>query len=103
MLWTVSARTFSFVAELWEHDGSGAWHFVSLPAAVADAIETMSDARAPGFGSVRVSVQIGDTRWETSVFPDRKRGTYVLPVKKPVRTAEGLHAGMLVEMELAVR
>jgi hypothetical protein len=103
MLRTVRSRTFTFVADLWEHDGAGAWHFVSLPEADADAIDAEVDPKAPGFGSVPVSVRIGDTRWETSIFPDRKRATYVLPVKKAVRAAEGLQAGATVEVELTVR
>jgi hypothetical protein len=83
----------SFTAEVWEHDGAGAWHFVSLPEALADEIDELHGHRAGGFGSLRVEVTIGSTRWQTSIFPDRKRGTYVLPVKKAVRVAEGLAAG----------
>ncbi len=93
---------FSFDAELWEHVGSGAWHFVSLPEDVADEIEATAGQRARGFGSVRVEVTVGATRWRTSIFPDRKRGTYVLPVKKPVRTAEHLGHGDIARVDLAV-
>jgi Domain of unknown function (DUF1905) len=31
--------------------------------------------------------------WRTSIFPDSARKAYVLPVKRAVRTAEGLAAG----------
>lgn len=80
----------------------GAWHFVSLPEAIADEIEDLHAHRANGFGAVRVDVTIGATRWSTSVFPDKTRGTYVLPVKKPVRTAEKLAAGSLAQVEFVV-
>lgn len=92
----------TFAAELWEHEGSGAWHFVSLPETVADDIEAAVPS-APGFGSVPVDVVVGSTRWSTSIFPDRKRATYVLPMKKAVRTAEGLVAGTVVTVELVVK
>ena len=92
----------SFRAELWEHDGEGSWHFLSLPHADADDIEaTAGDARR-GFGSVRVEVTIGSTTWRTSVFPDKKRATYLLPVKRAVREAEGLVAGSSVAVRLRV-
>jgi hypothetical protein len=91
-----------FDAELWEHDGSGAWHFVSLPEPIADDLEAEHGHRAAGFGSLRVEVAIGATTWRTSVFPDTKRRTYVLPVKKAVRTAEGVAAGDTVTVELTV-
>ena len=55
-----------------------------------------------GFGSLRVEVTIGSTTWRTSVFPDTKRGTYLLPVKKQVRTAEGLAGGSVCSIELRV-
>jgi hypothetical protein len=73
--------TFSFEATVWEHDGDAAWHFVSLPEDVADEIAERSAGRTRGFGSVRVEVTIGASTWRTSLFPDGRRGTYVLPVK----------------------
>lgn len=38
----------------------------------------------------------------TSIFPDRKRGAYLLPIKRDVRTAEGLTAGDQVTVRLAL-
>ena len=93
---------YSFDAEVWEHDGQGHWHFLSVPDDVADDIEERFGARAGGFGSIRVEVTIGRSTWATSVFPDAKRKTYVLPVKKPVRTAEGLAAGTNASVSLVV-
>ncbi len=46
-----------------------------------------------GFGSVRVEVRIGSSTWRTSVFPEAGADSFVLPVKKAVRTAEGLEEG----------
>ncbi len=81
---------------MWEHQGSAAWFFLSLPEEVADDIDERFGHLEAGFGSLRVEVTIGSTTWRTSVFPDTKRGTYVLPVKKQVRTAEGLGDGSVV-------
>ena len=92
---------FRFTAPLWEWDAQGGWFFVTLPEeAAADIREVPRMPR--GFGSVRVRVTVGSTTWSTSVFPDSKLGSYVLPVKKAVRTAEGLEAGgdVLVELEV---
>ncbi|NNH74381.1 DUF1905 domain-containing protein [Nocardia uniformis] len=94
---------YTFSAELWEHHGSTSWYFISVPEEIADEIEELHGRNAGGFGSVRVDVVIGGSRWATSLFPDKKRGTYLLPVKKAVRTAEGLTAGDTVRLDLAVR
>jgi hypothetical protein len=93
---------FTFRSEVWLHAGPSAWYFLSLPEGVADDIEEWFGADAKGFGSIRVRVTIGATTWETSIFPDDGRGTYVLPVKKAVRNAEDLDDGSRVGVELEV-
>ena len=93
---------YDFTATVWEHDGSAAWHFVPLPEDVADDVEERFGGAAGGFGSIRVEVTIGSTTWRTSLFPDSKRRTYLLPVKKPVRAAEGLADGSQAEVSLVV-
>lgn len=93
---------FRFSAEVWRWEGKDAWWFLSLPPDASDEIEATAAGARRGFGSVRVEVTIGATTWQTSVFPDKTRQTYVLPVKKEVRRAEGLDAGTVAEVELAV-
>lgn len=93
-----------FVAELWLWEGDAAWHFVTLPPELSDAIEfrTAARDRQRGFGSVRVEVTVGATTWRTSLFPDSGRGAYVLPVKRAVRDAEGLELGAPVDVRLSL-
>ena len=95
--------THTFAAELWEHspEDPGSWHFLTLPADVADEVRLEAGPPA-GFGSVRVEVTIGSTTWRTSLFPDAKAGSFVLPVKKQVRTANALQAGDVCEVRLRV-
>lgn len=90
---------YRFDAELWLWDGEAAWHFVTLPEDVSDDIGVRATARR-GFGSVRVRVTVGASTWATSVFPDSKRGAYLLPVKRQVREAEGLELGNRVPVRL---
>ena len=84
---------FEFTAPLWRYPGEGGWHFVSLPPEIGDDITGVTAGIRAGFGSVRVAVTIGTTSWRTSIFPDSKTGTYLLPVKKEVRDAEKLQTG----------
>jgi hypothetical protein len=83
---------FEFAAPVWLHSG-GSWHFLTVPEDVSDDIRDLTEGRRGGFGSVRVAVTIGRTRWRTSVFPVAADGTFVLPVKKAVRAAEDLEDG----------
>ena len=84
---------FVFEAELFPwHSDKTTWVFVALPADVADAVDDAASMTG-GFGSVKVDVQLGSTRWSTSLFPSKEMETYVLPLKKAVRSAEGIDVG----------
>jgi hypothetical protein len=84
-----------FDAELWAWDArrDDTWMFVSVPAAASEEIREVTGPLRRGFGAVRVRATIGETMWETSIFPDKKSGCYVLPVKRAVRKAEDLDLG----------
>lgn len=90
-----------FEAELWRWEGDAPWHFLTVPVDVSDLVLEQSGPRR-GFGSVRVQVTVGTSTWRTSVFPDSKRGAYVLPVKKAVRTDEQIDVGDRVDVVLEV-
>jgi hypothetical protein len=79
--------------------------FVRIPPEAAEAIvahefeRRLELGKRRGFGSVRVTVTLGDSRWQTSLFPN-KDGSWFLPIKKPVRVAESLEYGDEIEVEL---
>lgn len=93
---------FEFTADLWRYTGQAAWYFVTLPHDVADDIDELTADHRRGFGSVRVEVTVGATTWTTSIFPDTKSESFVLPVKKTVRVAEGLDEGEAVVVHLTL-
>lgn len=96
--------TYDFDAPLWRweaKDEASAWFFVSLPFDASDEIEAVAGP-GKGFGSVRVEVTIGGSTWRTSVFPSAEQKTYVLPVKKAVRAAEGLDEGTMATVRLSL-
>lgn len=91
----------AFAAPLWRWSGESAWHFLTVPEAVSDDIRSRVEP-GPGFGSVRVTVTVGASTWETSVFPDAKSGRYLLPVKAGVRRKERIEDGDEVDVHLVV-
>lgn len=86
--------------EIWFWRGPAPWHFVTVPEAQCDALETTSSAVSYGWGMIPVAAQIGRTRWTTSLWP--KDGRYIVPVKASVRTAERLDVGDVVTVRLTV-
>ncbi len=94
--------SYSFRAELWQYPGEAGWHFLTLPADVADDLREQAAAFRKGFGSVKVTAEISGHTWQTSVFPDSKSGSYVLPVKRAVRTAARISDGDEVAVQLEI-
>ena len=86
-------------------EGMAAIGFVRIPPDAAEPIvahefeRRLEMGKRCGFGSVKCTVTLGESRWQTSLFPN-KDGSWFLPVKKPVRLAEGLEYGDEVEVGL---
>lgn len=87
-------------------EGTAAWHFLTIDGPAADAIRAHEAIRrlemgsGRGFGSVKVTATIGETRWTTSAFPSGSHEGYLLPIKLAVRKAEDLAAGDEAEVTL---
>lgn len=94
--------TWEFEAPLWLWTArrTDSWTFVSLPTDLADELLEVGEPVARGFGSLRVDVTIGSTTWRTSVFPSKEAATFILPIKRAVRRAEGLGEGDVARVRL---
>lgn len=94
-------KKFIFTSELWLYPGmAGNWTFVSVPKEDAEVIKKSYGAHSRGWGSLRVEVRSGTSKWKTSIFPDKKSGTYILPVKAEIRRREGFYAGDTIKVIL---
>lgn len=93
--------TFNFTTILWlwtTDRAPASWHFLSITGDVGEEIKAHATlarlelglSKRRGFGAVKVQATIGETVWQTSIFPDKDSGGYLLPVKAAVRKAEGL-------------
>lgn len=95
-------QDYSFEAELWRSAAAKAsWYFLTVPVEISQHIRFMA-SKTKGFGCIRVSTGIGDSRWKTSLFPDTASGCYFLPVKADVRKAEAISAGSRVSVRLKI-
>jgi hypothetical protein len=89
-----------FTGEMWYWRGPSPFHFVTVPDDECGELRAASSLVTYGWGMIPVRAQIGATEWKTSLFP--KDGRYIVPVKDMVRKAEGLAAGDMVTVRLAV-
>lgn len=86
-------KTFNFSAQVWVYSGSAAWHFVTVPKDISDEIDFFFSHSKRGWGSLPVNVTVGKTSWKTSIFPDTKIRSYILPIKAQVRKQESIQEG----------
>lgn len=98
-------ETVEHTGTLWRWQG-GSWHFLTIDGAAGEALSGTALMRRMektlgGFGSLKVSATIGDSRFNTSLFPSRELG-WLLPFKASVRKAEQISEGDLVAVVLEV-
>lgn len=104
---------FKLKAKIWIYEGSsshssnaaamkGEWHFITIPKIQSDTIKKIFGSLSRGWGSLPVIATIGNTSWKTSIFPDKKLGSYLLPVKLGVRRIEKIKNGDIVSLNLKI-
>jgi hypothetical protein len=96
-----AALRLAFAAELWYWRGPSPFHFITVSEDGCAALRAIADDVSYGWGMIPVSVRIGGTEFDTSLFP--KDGRYVVPVKDVVRNGESLEPGVAVDVELRIR
>lgn len=90
-------------SKVWLYPGMAGWHFLTLPKKQSKEIKEKFGKHKRGWGSLPVSVTLGKTNWDGSIFPDTKEGAYLLPLKALVRKKEGVMAGDSVVFTINIR
>ncbi len=89
-----------FSGEIWYWRGPSPYYFVTVPARQSRDLKTIASVVTYGWGMIPAKVRLGNTEWQTALFP--KDGRYIVPLKDRVRKAEHLDAGDQVTVELEV-
>lgn len=79
------------------------WFFASVPKEETEDIQKHFGDLKRGWGSLSVNVTVGSTSWKTSIFPDKKSGEYLLPLKAEVRKKEGISENDMIKILLEIR
>lgn len=94
---------YTFDSEVVPYPGMGGWHFVYLPKEIGQRIKKDRDGKPRiGWGSVPATATIRKTTWKSSIFPDKKSASYVLPLKAEIRKKESIKAHDTVHVTLMV-
>ncbi len=91
---TKKGKAYKVSGKVWLYPGESAnWHFFTIPKKESSELKELYKGLTKGWGSLPVSVTMGKTTWVTSIFPDSKSGTFILPIKAMVRKKEQVYEG----------
>lgn len=90
-------------SKIWLYPGMSAWHFITVPEKQSKEIQKVFAGKTRGWGSLPVEVTLGKTSWSTSIFPDKKSGTYLLPLKLQIRQKEHIAHGDMVTFSFKIK
>lgn len=97
----MSVKKYTIKSKVWLYSGQAAWHFIGVPKKESEEIKKAQKVKV-GFGSVPVMVTIGKTRWKTSIFPDKRSGTYLLPIKAEIRKKENIMSEDILSLTIQI-
>ena len=98
----IKKPNYNIKEKVWLYSEMPSWHFVNVSKPVSKEIKKLFGNGGRGFGSVPVLVTVGKTNWKTSIFPDKKKGVYILPIKAEVRKKEGIVHGKMLNYSIKI-
>ena len=91
---------FDITGDVIHWRGPAPHHFVPVPEDESALIQEVAAGVTYGWGMIPVSARIGNTTFNTSLFP--KDGRYLVPLKDAVRVAEGIAVDDRVTVRLTI-
>ncbi len=91
----------TFTSTVIEWRGPAPYYYLPLTEEAAEDVHEVRQMATYGWGVIPVSAQIGETYFETSLFP--KDGGYLLPLKDAVRKPAGITVGDELTVEMTIR
>lgn len=96
-------KVYTFKSKVLVYPGMSGWRFLVLPKKEAKEIKDKFGKMKRGWGSLPVTVTVGNTTWETSIFPDKKSESYLLPLKVAVRKAEEIMDDDTIQFSIKIK
>ncbi len=94
---------YNLSSKIIKYPGMGGWYFLQVPKSTSAKLKADFAKHRRGWGSLKVKVTLGKTTWKTSIFPDSKSGTYVLPLKADVRKREKIDVSKPAKFTLEIQ
>lgn len=93
---------YTFKAKVWQYESPGGWVFVSLPVDISGEIRTHLKSQEEGWGRMQAKAAVNGIEWNTAIWFDTKRKTYLLPIKADIREKTGIVKDQEIEVKVWV-
>ena len=94
---------YKIKSRVWLYTGMAAWHFVTIPVEISEDIKKGFGDRTREWGSLPVEVTLGNANWNTAIFPDKRLGAYLLPLKAEIRKKEKISANDMINFLIDIK
>lgn len=92
-------HAYTVSSEVWKWPGYAGWYFVTLPKKLSADIRNIGKTYGAGF--VKVSVTLGQTTWNTALFPHTDSEVYLISIKKNIRHKEHVWEGQKITLSFS--
>lgn len=96
-------KSYKVKADVWKYPGFAGWHFVYVGKELSEEIKKKYGGNERGFGSLPVIVTVGGSTWDTSIFPSKREGSYIMAIKASIRKKEGIYDGDNIDYSFKIR
>ncbi|HYF13371.1 MAG TPA: DUF1905 domain-containing protein [Candidatus Paceibacterota bacterium] len=95
-------KTFTIEGEVVRYPGPGGWYFVQADKEISDELRRSAHTKKVGWGYIKVKAKVGETSWETTLFPTKNNGPYLIAIKTDVRKVEHISEKDTVRINVAL-
>jgi len=81
---------YQFTGKIWKYNAAGGWIFVSLPKELSKEIRQNLQWQEEGWGRMKATAAVNGQKWDTAIWFDKKKDTYLLPLKASIRKKASL-------------
>ena len=91
---------YCFSSKMWQHSSPGGWFFIAFPKDISVEIRENLQWQEEGWGRMKATAAIGDWKWDTSIWFDKKMNTYLLPIKSEIRKKAKLQLDEIININI---
>lgn len=91
---------YNFTVQLWKYSQQGGWVFASLPISISKEIRENLKWQEEGWGRMKAIASIEGFEWNTAIWFDKKRNTYLLPIKADVRKKKNVRLEKPIDISI---